>query len=267
MSLNAVKECPNCSANLNVSFNYCPRCGQTTSLHRFNLPHIIHEIFHVITHADKGVLLLLKELAIRPGMVAREYILEGKRKKYFNPFTFLVLVLGLTLFANSIFHPYTRTNNPVQVAATRHYKSEQQKQLALKLAERQQTIQLFLEKRSNLVAFLAVPVITLVYWLFFFRTGINYAEHLVAQVFFSGFYSLFWTLVLTPIRQMFPEGNWFSIAQLAFQLLYLTVAYRQFLPPDRPTSYLKSALAAVTGIVAWAFLSAGIFFLYVRFGG
>ncbi|RCR67534.1 DUF3667 domain-containing protein [Larkinella punicea] len=267
MSLNAVKECPNCSANLEDSFNYCPKCGQTTSIHRFNLPHIFHEIFHALTHADKGVLHLLKGLATRPGMVAREYILEGKRKKYFNPFTFLVLVLGLTLFANSIFHPYTRTNNPVQVAATRPYKSEQQKQFALKLAERQQTVQAFLEKRSNLIVFLAIPVITLAYWLFFFRTGINYAEHLVAQVFFSGFYSLFSTLVLTPIRQVFPEGNWFSITQLASQLVYLTLAYYQFLPPGRPKSIIKTALITLAGLMTWAVFSAGVIYLYVRFGG
>ena len=40
----------------------------------------------------------MKNLAIRRGKTAREYILGGKRKKYYNPFTFLLLVLGFTVF-------------------------------------------------------------------------------------------------------------------------------------------------------------------------
>ncbi|MCY7349575.1 MAG: DUF3667 domain-containing protein [Cytophagaceae bacterium] len=44
----------------------------------------------------------LYDPAQRPGSTL------GKRKRYFNPFTFLLLVLGFTIFVNSIFHPYSR---------------------------------------------------------------------------------------------------------------------------------------------------------------
>jgi len=32
--------------------------------------------------------MLIRDLALRPGQVLREYIVEFKRAKYFNPFTF-----------------------------------------------------------------------------------------------------------------------------------------------------------------------------------
>ncbi|MGA0555737.1 DUF3667 domain-containing protein [Larkinella sp. VNQ87] len=267
MHLTAVKECPNCSANLEAPFKYCPTCGQSTHIHRFNLPHIFHEVFHALTHADKGVIYLLKGLATRPGIVAREYILEGKRKKYFNPFTFLVLVLGLTLFFNSVFRPYTQTSRDlVERAKTGQYQSEQERQRIIGFAERRQNLQAFIEKRNNLILFLAIPIIALVYWLFFLRTGLNYAEHLVAQVFFSSFYSLFTTLVLTPIRPVFPGNNAFNYSQLGFQLLYLTFAYYQFLPATRPRSILKTALITLVGLLTWGIVSAGASFLYIMYG-
>ena len=57
------------------------------------MSHIGHELAHAFTHADKGFLHLLVEMFKRPGIVAREYILEGKRKRYFTPFQY-ILVIG-----------------------------------------------------------------------------------------------------------------------------------------------------------------------------
>lgn len=111
-SLSFMETCPNCSTLLEKKFAYCPICGQSAHIHRFNLPHVFHEVFHALTHADKGLLHLIKNLTLRPGVTAREYILEGKRKTYFNPFTFLLLVLGLTVLANSYFKPYGTAPSP-----------------------------------------------------------------------------------------------------------------------------------------------------------
>ncbi|WP_128543051.1 DUF3667 domain-containing protein [Larkinella soli] len=266
MSLTLVKQCPNCRTGLESEYNYCPACGQTTHLHRFNLHHIFHEVFHALTHADKGVIHLVKELTIRPGVVAREYILEGKRKKYFNPFTFLVLIVGLTIFVNSIVHPYTRSSDPVGQAAGREYRTEQERQQKLKVAERIRTSQQFLEKRGNVIIFLAIPIVTLTFWLLFFRSGVNYAEHLVAQVFFTGYYSLITSLVFTPLRPLFPNANAFAGTQILFQLVYITFAYYQFLPPNRPKSVFRVALATLAALMTWAVVSFAAMYLYIRFG-
>src|ERR1700730_19439583 len=75
--------CLNCGTMLTADDNFCPVCGQKTDTHRISFSHIFHEFFHTLTHADKGVLALLRDLAVKPGMVAAEYI-AGKRKKYFH---------------------------------------------------------------------------------------------------------------------------------------------------------------------------------------
>ena len=259
--------CPNCSAHLEKSFQYCPSCGQTTHLHRFNLAHIGHEIFHAFTHADKGVFFLLKELAIRPGVVAREYVMEGKRKKYFNPFTFLLLALGVTLFINSVFHPYTGKEAGHSSGVTQQVQSTQARKLPPEIAERKANVDRFFEKRTNLVNFFVIPLFALIYWLFFLRSGINYAEHLVAMVFFAGFYSLLTLALLAPLKPYFPNNNAYGGLQLLLQFLYLSFAYYQFLGPGRKWRLVQASLVTLIALFAWSVLSYGLIYIYMRYGG
>src|SRR5689334_23434282 len=88
--------CKNCSTEFEGKF--CPNCSQKANTHRFTIGHFAHDAFHAVTHTDKGVLFLIKELFRRPGEVALEYN-AGKRKKYFNPITYLLLVSALQIFA------------------------------------------------------------------------------------------------------------------------------------------------------------------------
>lgn len=83
----------------------------------------------------------------------------------------------------------------------------------------------FLEKRANLVILLSIPVLAFVYWLYFGGLEINYAELLVAHVFFCGFYSLAITLLITPVSYFFQDGFWYGGFQLLVQLIYLSWAY------------------------------------------
>ena len=85
--------CLNCGSALEPAQRFCPQCGQNADTHRLNFKHIWHDLIHAFTHADKGIFSLIWQLVYRPGVVAREYV-EGKRKKYFNPFTFVILIVG-----------------------------------------------------------------------------------------------------------------------------------------------------------------------------
>jgi hypothetical protein len=84
--------CKNCGSTLTGKF--CQNCGQKADIHRITFKHLLHEFFHALTHADKGFLFLVKEMTTRPGYVVQEY-LDGKRKKYFNPLSFLVIAAAI----------------------------------------------------------------------------------------------------------------------------------------------------------------------------
>ena len=87
--------CKNCETIFEG--NFCPNCSQKAGTHRFSVKHIVHEAFHAFTHTDKGIFFLIKEMLKRPGKVALEYN-GGRRKKYFNPFTFLLIMIALNIF-------------------------------------------------------------------------------------------------------------------------------------------------------------------------
>ncbi|RZJ27416.1 MAG: DUF3667 domain-containing protein, partial [Flavobacterium sp.] len=67
--------CKNCTAL--VAENYCPKCGEPATLKRIDGHYIIHEIEHVL-HFEKGILLTIRELLIRPGQNVREFISENR---------------------------------------------------------------------------------------------------------------------------------------------------------------------------------------------
>ena len=86
--------CGNCGFDFNGE--YCPRCGQTIHVKRFQMRNVLKSIYEDLFNLEDGFLFTLKELFWRPGYMIRDY-LQGKRKPYFKPFQ-LLFVLGALYF-------------------------------------------------------------------------------------------------------------------------------------------------------------------------
>ncbi|MCU0434836.1 MAG: DUF3667 domain-containing protein [Bacteroidia bacterium] len=251
--------CLNChTAVSGVAF--CPTCGQKTSLHRFTLSHIGHEVFHTLTHTDKGALYLIRELTLRPGVVISEYI-SGKRKKYFNPFTFFFLILSFVLVVNSYVHPFTTlpenmTNTPGE--------SVRMKNTKIRAAK----FQYFIEKRSNVVSMVAVPFFAFCFWLFTGRRK-YYAEHLVACVFLFSFMNLIALCVFYPLMGLSKGTGWHGIIVLLnmlFHVVYLGWAYAVFRDKKGGAAIFTSSLMALAAVACWSVCTSTIGILYIIFG-
>ena len=92
--------CANCGAVLTGP--WCAACGQKAGAARLSLKHLLHEIPHAVFHVDRGFVPTLKALVTRPGEVVDEY-LRGKRVRYFNPLTLLVICAGVCGAAWALF--------------------------------------------------------------------------------------------------------------------------------------------------------------------
>lgn len=90
-----MQTCNNCQTIFEGK--YCKHCGQKASIGRLDIHTIWHELTHAITHADKGVLKLTKDLLISPKEVYLGYF-SGKRKTYFSPVMFFLIMIGLVVF-------------------------------------------------------------------------------------------------------------------------------------------------------------------------
>lgn len=84
--------CKNCSAQVDQKF--CPNCGQKATTGRISLSGLIKDLPHAIFHVDKGILFNLVQLFKRPGPAITDY-LEGKRKNFFHPASYLLIALVL----------------------------------------------------------------------------------------------------------------------------------------------------------------------------
>src|SRR5688572_15298735 len=180
--------CKNCSNEFEGK--YCNNCGQRADLHRFTLKHALHDFIHTFTHVDSGLFFLMKELFLRPGIVAKEYI-EGKRKKYFNPMQYLVLMVAIATFLSA---NYTLMG-PNNVNPETYSKLNEFTQMVLQFNQ-------FIYKYFNLILFIAVPVMALFSWLFYRGSGYNYAENVIMNVFLAAQRTLIFIMV-TPFLFLF----------------------------------------------------------------
>src|SRR5688572_7885209 len=149
--------CLNCGTALAPMQNFCSNCGQKADTHRLSFHDLWHDAIHYFTHADKGIFHLLKGLATRPGRVAQEYI-DGKRKMYFKPLNFFLIVAGIVVFMTSTLHrDYPRPSNRT-ASSTGVRPSPQQIQAYREMGVRAQKINSITGKYSNVITMMATPL-------------------------------------------------------------------------------------------------------------
>jgi hypothetical protein len=224
MSMQTPNRCANCDANLARGQEYCAVCGQKDISERLTLHEIARDLIHAVFHVDRSVLSLLRMLLLRPGTVALDYV-RGKRKRYFGPFAFLLVVVAAAsaLVAFTGFHAVV-TNSPNVIAA-------------------------FLQTHVNLVMLEEVPLLAGITRLVDARGGFNFAEHLVLAAYTSGIRILFFMVIVIPGWYLLqPNGptaeRWYYIYLLVW-LVYFGFAASNFFRGNRAASWCKGVAAAV----------------------
>jgi len=255
--------CLNCNQHLTHTQKFCSNCGQVASTHRFTIASFFHEGFHAVTHADKGLFYLLKELLLRPGLVAREFI-EGKRKKYFNPFTFFLLLMALFVFVGTfVSHDNAKQTIPVGITKI---KDPKVRETTIIQYQRAMAAKDFFTKRGNLVAMFAIPFFALFYWLIYYRRPYNYSEHLVANLMFVTFANLAFTLIVFPLQGILRGTPWENLINLVgflLQAFYYTIAYKGFVQLKGFWPVAKLAFFSLLAIILWVMLSTSAIAIYV----
>jgi hypothetical protein len=215
--------CRNCETALEPAQKFCGHCGQRTDLApRLTLHEIGHDVLHALLHVDQSIFSLVRELLFRPGHVARDYI-DGRRKRYFGPFAFLVITVGLAsamilVFGVDLFKPIG--DNPVAHVLSRHV---------------------------NLVVLLQLPILAACCWLFFVNEKLTFAEHLVFVAYVSGFRALILGVMLAPViwaTHSSPSAPGLVFAYYGIWALYLSFAATQFYRGNKGLTVVKVILAA-----------------------
>ncbi|MFZ6014727.1 MAG: DUF3667 domain-containing protein [Bacteroidota bacterium] len=250
--------CKNCDKP--VIGNFCATCGQKGDVHQITLKHVVHEFLHAFTHADKGFLLLIKRLILKPGIVAKEYI-EGKRKRYFNPLSFLVITSAVQAYIThkvGYFEAMSAGRGGPMQDSTGSTKGDLMRAEVFKFSA---------DNEKVLTLFLIVPLLTLFCRAFFWRPKHNLAEHFVIQSFIVGQANVIRVLIFVPLFLLSPSTIHYQ--GMVYQLLlaiYMTVAYRQFFHKNIIITFLKAILMMVLFILCyWIFIAGYVFLKHLFF--
>lgn len=204
-----------------------------------------HDLVHAITHADHSVFALVRALLTRPGRVACDYT-EGKRKRHFGPFAFLLIAVGLAsaiILVSGVqwFTPFHR--DAAGEALQRHV---------------------------NLVILVQAPLLAVFCALLFRGDGRNFAEHLVLAAYTSGFHALFLALIETPLLALTHADTanpWLAAGYFGVWILYFAFASSQFYRGNRLWSFVRAMGAAILSQAAVIALVMGVLFSMTRLRG
>ena len=174
-----VQTCKNCSYPTDNKF--CPQCGQKTAVSRFTMKQLLHDFIHGFFHVDHGILYTARELILRPGRTLRNY-LHGHRIGLFNPFTYILLLGGISAVFLKQFH-WQGLFVDLGLMTKK----------AIDTAMWNSSI-----KHFSLRLLIAIPLYAAISWLFYYRKGYNFSEHLIVNTYLRGQGSLF-MLLLAPI--------------------------------------------------------------------
>lgn len=215
--------CRNCDSPLAPGQKFCGACGQRVVAARLAMGDILHDFFHAITHVDHSILALIRALLTRPGEVARDYI-EGRRKRWFGPFAFLVIAVGVASFiilvtGVQMFRPLTDSG-------------------AVPL----------LQRHVNFVSLLQLPLLAGCTALLFVEQKLYFAEHLVLCAYAAGMRVMFLGLIETPLIWVTGWSTAHPLAvgfYLGLWFLYFALAAAQFYRGNRAWIAARAVLAAI----------------------
>jgi hypothetical protein len=210
--------CLNCGSQL--TGNYCAHCGQKAGTPRITFSYLAGEFLQAFAHADKGLLNLLRSLAVNPGRVAADYV-EGRRKRYFNPFGFLTICIAISFPIYNLVKPPEDLPQP-ELENMQMIPAELQL-LALNAKDRAQAVQHFFNKNINLISVFVAPYFAFMLWLFFRRRKRNIAEITLAYILFIGFGNIISVIIFYPLMAIFKDPVSFSI--LLWISMFVQIGY------------------------------------------
>jgi hypothetical protein len=239
--------CKNCETTFEGK--YCANCSQKADTHRFTLAHLGHEFLHALTHTDKGIIFLIKEMFYRPGKVALEYN-GGRRKKYFNPISFLLIMMALQIFLakkTHIYESYFEQTQQLLKGISKSYKvKDLEEDNQLEIAKKQNPKLL---ENSKTITFLFLPLLSLFTWLLFKKTKNTYAENLVFNVLIQGqTYLYFALLCIIPFVIYAPSVLLTMYLYVVLSIVYSILAYKQFYQQRWGVTIFKGLVAHIAYI-------------------
>ncbi len=238
-----MEKCLNCELELEGRF--CHKCGQDSTTKRFNWRYIlVHDILNGFFDHRKGFYFTIYKLIKSPGNSIRDYVL-GKRVKYMNYYGFFGLSILLFSIAESYTgFSYSKLNNSQDLSMS--------------------TLDEFLKNYPKLFYIINIPLNALFSYLCFYKSRINYWEHIILNSYRMSFMIIINTIFI--LSSLFIDLDTLFIIQrilVLFNIAYSTWFLTQFFKPFYK-SYVGLFIRSILSIIIPTLVLSMLIILYVE---
>lgn len=224
-------KCLHCDSDVITA--YCGVCGQKASTHRFSFKEVvITDFMHGVFHVEKGFFYTIKELMTRPGHSIREYI-NGKRAIHFSYFTLLIILVTISFFVSRF----------AEINITEIYDKNGQGVFS--------EVQDFYHKYPKGYLLLSIPIYSLFSFVFFMRSGLNYAENLVLNCYRTAgeyLFTITFYIVCIFIGNIYVISIMYVVLQMLV-LFYMIWFYYQFFSFYYKTKWLLFLITSIVSVL------------------
>ena len=243
-----ILQCKSCAAPL--SGVYCGQCGQKTIQRRITMRAIFDDIFSQISNVDHGLIYTFFMLFKKPDQVVLDY-LAGKTVKYSSPFRYLIFWTAVSALIYIGFGFYDQ-----QVAGMGNLMQPSEDQ---KVNEFTTLYNDLMKQYFQVVSILYIPFFAIFTRVFFKKSGLNYAEHLVANAYFSAQASI----VFMPILLFNLNMDLITTLSMLIMVLYYTYAIRKLFKQGWIAAFFKVVLIYLVSILLFSLVASIVLVPYV----
>lgn len=245
--------CINCHHEVNS--NYCPNCGQRSSVKRITFREGWNDFWARIYGFDGMFPRTLRDLTIRPGYATRIFI-GGNRVQYYGPVGYFFLMITLFLlivsFTGKDFNEFLLKNSSKY---SPQITGDGQKQFM-------QAIVGFISDNIKLISFMAIPIEAFcARYIFFRRSGLNFLENMVLPFYLRG--HVYWLSILAFLVYVFTSSTAFYTSIAVITVFYFGLGYSSLIDyQPKWKSFLKGIGIVLTGqVIFMTIMFAAVFVL------
>ena len=245
--------CINCGAE--SSSPYCPGCGQQNPPKKIKFLNLYHDFQSRIYGFDGMFPRTLRDLTLRPGVVAAEYI-KGNRMKYNGPVGYFFLMITVFLLLLSLMEVsfYDLIVKPSQITPIKENSGIEK---FMKLFSD------WITDNMKIFSFLIIPFTVMASRISFRKSGLNMLEHSVMVFYIQG--HVYWLSILSLFIYKFTGLNPIrSFQPLVVLVLYGVGCSQLFSYQDKTKGFFKGVGVYVIGLLFFLifFLVAGAVYIY-----
>jgi len=229
-------ECKNCRTNLSETAEFCEKCGRKVINHRLNFKTVTAEFLETYISWDNKFFKTFIHLITKPQVVANGY-LNGVRKRYMQPFAYMLIILSLYGIYLLLAKEQMLTN-----LETLNYKgvvNPNPKTQALQENFNKKWIS-FLTNYFSLFTFMTIPFFAFINKIIFKKN--NFIEHNVSLLYAYATYSLI-SIFIGSLGLIFSiKVAYLSSFSLFIMIFYHVYFYKKMYNLDIGDTILKTLL-------------------------